>query len=382
MKLLPNRLLLLLFLLVNNIILAENVEQIIAYKTWEWNEAHNEQSISKLKDLYSFAVIGYGKPCTRSEFLTKKENLFAKFENFHQTIDPKFKISYYENGLIKCEFSKKAKALKPPYRLKTYPSYLVYKLVDGYYKIVEEGDEITNYNLNYHPRLGKETVQAKVEILNVKKDTNWGFILMISLSFLSLIYIIYYLFFKKTKKYSTQSNSQPNKIVLPANNIVSESETKGRLFENYIVERFRKQYFKIMIWQSDKCVNGRYALNSLNPDLVMHLKYSDVSKELAVECKYRSMIDTNNMVEYCTKQQLKNYQKFGKDNQLDVFLALGVAGSPDNPRELYIIPINNMSANCLSYKELKIYAQKPPFGNFFYNYEKGTLTLYSLRSEY
>lgn len=121
---------------------------------------------------------------------------------------------------------------------------------------------------------------------------------------------------------------------------------RGHRFEKYIVDLFApsENEFTLVDWTSDI---DFYEFNviverNLNPDLL--IKHNKSNKIFAIECKFRSWITVENGregVEWARKDQIERYFKFGKDNSIPVFIALGIGDYPRFPRELYLIPIEN-----------------------------------------
>ena len=73
----------------------------------------------------------------------------------------------------------------------------------------------------------------------------------------------------------------------------------------------------------------------------------------------------NQLIQY-KDYQLKNYQNYGIEMGLDVFLALGVGGSPSKPEELFVFPLKNLKENTISFEQLVNYRKKTD-KNFFYD---------------
>lgn len=91
-----------------------------------------------------------------------------------------------------------------------------------------------------------------------------------------------------------------------------------------------------MAWRSDKIVDGIYAAENLLPDLLIKQRIGEVEVEYFVECKYRSSWDSNGKVDL--SKQFLRYRNFAKDSGKELFIALGVSGTPDKPEVFYLIP--------------------------------------------
>ncbi len=148
--------------------------------------------------------------------------------------------------------------------------------------------------------------------------------------------------------------------------IIDKNKEKGSVFESYIVNKFNSKYFTNERWEGDKHSNGIYPLTTKYPDLTM--KYSNNQYEclIAIECKYRSNFNKE-LVRVCYYNQLKSYNNFSLEKNQKVFVALGVGGKPNNPDELYIIPLDKV--RCFMFRnELKNF-KKENFKNSYLFYE-------------
>jgi hypothetical protein len=146
---------------------------------------------------------------------------------------------------------------------------------------------------------------------------------------------------------------------------VDPNQEKGIEFEKYIVQKFSKHYFTILDWTGDKFVKGYYAQSSLEPDLKMRFTLQQNSMDFAVECKYRSHFFNDGME--LEKRQLVQYQKFAAEKKMNVFIVLGVGGSPNEPQELFIIPLEKIETNVLERTFLMLFKKSNPKANFFFD---------------
>lgn len=118
---------------------------------------------------------------------------------------------------------------------------------------------------------------------------------------------------------------------------VNANEMKGRQFEELVVSFLAdKSIYRLLAWRSDKIVDGIYAAENLLPDLLIKQRIGEVEVEYFVECKYRSSWDSNGKVDL--SKQFLRYRNFAKDSGKELFIALGVSGTPDKPEVFYLIP--------------------------------------------
>ncbi len=155
-------------------------------------------------------------------------------------------------------------------------------------------------------------------------------------------------------------------------NDYSENAKKGTEFEQFVVQRFSKKYFTVKSWTGDKGVDGRYAESNKDPDLVMELKLHGKRYNFAVECKWRNSY-YNQGIEFASTEQLERYRNYATTSSLDVYLAVGVGGSPAAPDEFFILPLNQVKSNFLPKNLLNSYRKKQPSANLFYDPENRVL---------
>lgn len=57
--------------------------------------------------------------------------------------------------------------------------------------------------------------------------------------------------------------------------------------------------------------------------------------EYLIECKYRSSWSENGVD---LSSQIKRYKDAAKEKNVELFIAIGIGGSPSDPEELFIVP--------------------------------------------
>lgn len=153
----------------------------------------------------------------------------------------------------------------------------------------------------------------------------------------------------------------------------SEDYDKGRAFENFVVSKFTPNYFRLIEWRSDKFYNGVYAYNSMLPDMVWIFESNYCSFPFAVECKWRHGFN-NYKIDWAKDYQLDIYRTFQQEEQMPVFVVIGIGGQPHNPTDVYIIPLHHI-ANCsLEKSYLNPYKRYNPDANFFLDVDIAALS--------
>jgi hypothetical protein len=148
-------------------------------------------------------------------------------------------------------------------------------------------------------------------------------------------------------------------------------EDKGRAFEEFIVDKFPRDRFHLVEWRSDKKSNGRFPESSKWPDLQLELKLNGQKYPFAVECKWRNDF-WKGIIEWARDAQMSTYQEFQVSREMPVFIALGVGGTPSNPRDLFIIPLSHLYNKILTEDWLKKYKRESR-ESFYLNLDPITL---------
>lgn len=141
------------------------------------------------------------------------------------------------------------------------------------------------------------------------------------------------------------------------------AEQKGEQFEKYIVNKFDKTFFKVIEWRGDKYSNGHFPESNKYPDLEMMLNANGQKHFFAVECKYRSSLNSIPPIDHV---QLRNYEQFQEMKGIPVFIAIGIGGTPSAPSSLYIIPLHYYLANKWNPHKLDAFLKKGE--HFFYDH--------------
>ena len=93
------------------------------------------------------------------------------------------------------------------------------------------------------------------------------------------------------------------------------------------------------------------------PDLQLELKLESEKYPFAVECKWRNDF-WKGIIEWARDAQISSYQEFQVSKDMPVFIALGVGGTPSDPRDLFIIPLSHLYQKILTQDWLKKYKRE------------------------
>ena len=128
--------------------------------------------------------------------------------------------------------------------------------------------------------------------------------------------------------------------------ISDDPQIVGQRFEDHVESLFSTKYFPIEHkTHSFKTNEKRYVESSLKPDFIF--RYKPTGERFAVECKYRSSLNSEDMLEWSSPQQLQRYRQFEYENRIPVFIVIGLEGVMEDDYEgeesvtfMFNIPLN------------------------------------------
>jgi hypothetical protein len=154
------------------------------------------------------------------------------------------------------------------------------------------------------------------------------------------------------------------------------AKEKGDAFENYVIGKFDRRFFKLKDMRSDKGAKGFYPESNKYPDLV--LEYKPSSASFAVECKWRSnwwqKNDGKESIDWAGgAKKLENYNDYSTNNRIPVFVVIGIGGEPNNPNELFVVPLKALKYRYVEKNYLSGFLKKDTAKNFFFDAKQVTL---------
>lgn len=153
-----------------------------------------------------------------------------------------------------------------------------------------------------------------------------------------------------------------------------ENKAKGDAFERFVVKNFDPKYFTLQEWRSDKYVDGIYPVSNHFPDLEVFFDFKSkgICQLFAIECKWRKNYYKNS-IQWAHDYQIRNYKEYADTIKIPVFVVIGVAGEPEKPQELFIVPLQKMENGMISKNELMKYKKNLEDNRFFWDYNKTEL---------
>lgn len=151
------------------------------------------------------------------------------------------------------------------------------------------------------------------------------------------------------------------------------SARKGYDFEKFIIDKIPTSYFKCTNWRGDKFTNTHFPISNKYPDMEFEFSCRTYFKKFAIECKYRKNF-VGGYVDLCTPEKLLFYKQYQNDNNIEVYIALGVGGEPHQPKDLYLIPLEKINSHQIHSEYLDKGFIKPVQAMFHYKRDKNCLT--------
>ncbi|ABO34838.1 hypothetical protein MmarC5_0524 [Methanococcus maripaludis C5] len=169
------------------------------------------------------------------------------------------------------------------------------------------------------------------------------------------------------KKVYEHYNSNPEPITPPVKNEEIKKEIsdtdqlaheKGKNFESYVMDNFfPKENFDLLHVTPDAETNEkRYVESSRKPDLQFRDKKT--GKIFYVECKYRSRLFNEKYVWAKNTEQAERYRNIEYLEEIPVYIAMGLMGTSDNPKKVFLMPLCNMENVAIFLSVLKDYEIK------------------------
>ena len=183
-------------------------------------------------------------------------------------------------------------------------------------------------------------------------------------------------FSKKNELYVKREPAIKNKNTSSAKYNFDENKAKGDAFDKFVVLKFDTGYFKIKEWRSDKRVNRMYAVSNLFPDLEIEFNFrkKNIQETFAVECKYRSGFYQNS-INWAQGYQFDNYKKYAASIKVPVFIVIGVGGQPEDPAELFIVPLQEMKNTTVTKDVLSSYKMEDKKKHFYWDTDRKMIVL-------
>ena len=373
----------------------------------EWNYANNFRSSESFENVYAPALLFYTQDLSRDRAIALKRELFRQKPQFRQRINLPITYTPYSNGVIKCDFTKE---VLEGADWKQYPSYLLFSYDGNRYTIVGESDYPTDNTLGYRldigepmeigssagadPGLNDSTSVLALSENDEKKLSENAFsqqekargpqqsgqdtiaipkIYLFVL--LGILLITGILIFMRRRPRKVAALPDEKQMAPPAKaeadeayNVIREFNMQS-VFEAFVITLFDPLYFRHRRPKAERVLAGKRSEGETLPDLEFEFNYKETQARLAIKCLYYKNGGTNELQLFSSERQ-EAFRHFEEGSGMPLYYVVGIGGTPDDPKELYLIPARAVEKEFLTRAELKPFAKS---GMFFFSSTAGRL---------
>ena len=323
----------------------------------------------------------FGSHYPKKSLLRLKRQLFATQPGFSQTIK---EISFipYSSGVIKAEFTREIRNGGDLSGVKK--TRLIFSYEDNKYRIVGESDSLSDAESGFENTLGErlnfsdsvrdssttissetiykprnvlESLGASVLISDEVIEVPLRYLVIIS-SLLLITFIVLIVSVARLKKTSANGNRSSVKT--------NGSLTKAghHAFLRFVVTLFDPLYFSLIT------SNQASPHNYKGIDLEFQFRKGDVKAYVALKCIYLTE-KLNGNINLLSNNAMQELQKLEQSwEETEFYVILGIGGRPDDPAQMYSIPVHEINSENISYEQLQQFRKQ---GMFFYNVNAGQL---------
>ncbi len=136
-----------------------------------------------------------------------------------------------------------------------------------------------------------------------------------------------------------------------------------RTFEGFVVSLFNPHYFKRLTVSRRHAYAGDVKVHDYVPSLEFEFQGKDCHVRLAIECIYIPKLASREILAH-SSNQINRYHHYEEGSGTEVYLILGLEGTPADPKEIYLIPADELREGVMGYQSLQPFRK---YGMFFYN---------------
>jgi len=365
----------------------------------EWNFANNNRSLSSFENVYGEQLLFYARDLSRSEVIALKQQMFQKIPGFKQKISTMITYTPYTSGVIKCDFIKE---VLENARWRPYPSYLLVSYEDNRYRIVGESDYAMDRTVGYNLEIGepikfeglattpdpfsKDSLGAYSSPGNGTGDSIFeslqnddllslfpplasmgtvtipkGYIIIL-VAFLAVggltIFIADSVQSGKRKKKRGVSLGKSRE----ADTVIEEFKTQS-VFEAFVITLFDPLFFQHRRPKAERIYAGKVSEGESGPDLEFDFKRKETHAQFAIKCLYLKSFGRREL-KLSSPRQEQALRDFEEDTEMDLYYVIGIGGTPDDPNELFLVPLDVFRGGFINRERLNPYRKS---GMFFYN---------------
>lgn len=362
----------------------------------QWNFANNSRSTETFESIYSDTLLFYTETLSRPKAIALKLALFKRKPDFQQRIKGGISCRSYASGVVKCDFEKE---VLEGGRIRIYPSYVLVSYENNRHRIVGESDYATDRTLGYRLGIGRplEFDNAAGESADNESDSPLARAppqAMISgssegslnpqgaiepFSSMGMIVIpkgyVYILIGILIAGGALIFIADASRSRMKRQELALREEATGEsrelpsqtAFEAFVLTLFDPLFFVHRRLHADGTFSGE-SHEGKGPDIELQFRHKETEMKFAVKCLYFSKEDAGELRFPPLQQQ--RLKKFEEEAGISVYYIAGVGGKPDDPRDLFLIPVKKVRSEYIERDALSTYRKS---GMFFYKRSSGKL---------
>lgn len=174
--------------------------------------------------------------------------------------------------------------------------------------------------------------------------------------------------------------------VKPEVEIIDYKAKNGLLFEQLIASFLKdKKRFSLLSWTGDKYIDGIYDQTNKDPDLHIQQIINNQTIDYYIECKWHHYWQRGEFDYFyeMKTEQLARYRAFQRKNHRKVLIAYAYGRTGDNPRGVYLIPLNAFHNARITKRvadaKYRIQPTAEAFTQYIENYFSEVFSMYSKR---
>ena len=135
------------------------------------------------------------------------------------------------------------------------------------------------------------------------------------------------------------------------------------VFEDFVVTLFDPLFFRHRRSKAKLVHAGSVSEREGAPDLEFEFNHKETHVKFAIKCLYYKNRGSRELQLFSVERQ-NALRDFEEDRKIDVYYVLGIGGTPDDPKELYLVPSKAIHGEFVRKEALRPYWKS---GMFFYN---------------
>ncbi|MEX1240689.1 MAG: hypothetical protein WEB30_13270, partial [Cyclobacteriaceae bacterium] len=139
------------------------------------------------------------------------------------------------------------------------------------------------------------------------------------------------------------------------------------VFEAFVVTLFDPLYFRHRRPKAERVFAGKVSEGEIVPDLEFEFNHKETRVRFAIKCIYYKNGGSRELQLFSAERQ-RAFREFEEDQKMDLSYILGIGGTPDDPKELYLVPSKAITSEFVRKETLGRYWKS---GMFFYSSARG-----------